>query len=73
MITGNVQHLVIQLDDEDTVIAVWGPFPSKEEADSWEGIPGKTGSYRTVEMRSAPQWFEGFVPNGEAEEGDSDG
>lgn len=65
MITGQIQHVVLQLDDEDTVIAVWGPFPDKEEADRWEGIPGKVGSYRTVELRSAPQWFVEFAPTEE--------
>ena len=62
MITGQIQYVVLQVDDEDTVIAVWGPFPNGEEANNWEGIPGNVGVYRATELRSAPQWFVGATP-----------
>lgn len=58
MITGSIKHVVVQADDEDNIIAVWGPFPSEDEAVKGQGIPGREGSYRTHAMHSAPQWFE---------------
>lgn len=58
MITGAVRWVVVQLDTDNTIFAVWGPFPSESEAVAWAGIPGHEGTYRTESMRSAPQWFE---------------
>lgn len=65
MITGSIKYVVVQADDEDTILAIWGPFPTREEAMAWPGIVGHEGSYTPREMRSAPQWFKGMTTDGE--------
>jgi hypothetical protein len=60
MISGSIRWIVVQLNDVGGVVAIWGPFPSEEEADNWEGIPGTSMSMHKHPMRSAPQWLEGL-------------
>ena len=66
MITGKVRYFVVEeTTGGDTVY--WGPFPDKETADQWDGMPNGNGSAHSTEvMRSAPQWFPGApVPDDE--------
>lgn len=58
MISGSIQWVVVQRDDDTDIVAIWGPFGNEQEAIAWQGIPGHNGTYRTHQMRSAPQWFE---------------
>lgn len=72
MITGKVRYVVIEFSDDQDVLSAWGPFPTFEEAEAWEGIPGHTGTYTVHSVRSAPQWFAEFTPDSETPEGDND-
>lgn len=72
MITGKVRYIVSEVDANGRT-TYWGPFPDKETAESWSGMPNGNGSAYSVEtLYAAPQWFEGFTPDEETTEGDTD-
>jgi hypothetical protein len=59
MITGRKSWIIGEYDRDDTAIAFFGPFPSENEADAWEGTPGgPSGYYRVHALYSPPQWIE---------------
>lgn len=68
MITGKISYVVVEsYSDNSGIVAVWGPFPDREEADRWEGLPSKNGDtkFHTMPMHDAPQWFD-HTPDGES-------
>lgn len=59
MITGRKSYVHIKFDEDGSVAAVWGPFPTENEASTWEGIPGaSSGSGQVMPLHSPPQWFD---------------
>lgn len=47
-----------QYGDNSGIVAVYGPFDTKAQADAWPGVPGgPQGSYRVHEMYEPPEWF----------------
>lgn len=55
---GLLSYVVVELDDTD-IVAIWGPFPTIEEASAWDGIPNTGNTHYSVKiLRSAPRWSE---------------
>jgi hypothetical protein len=58
--TGSKQYVVLEVDENETVRAVWGPFSEEDDARQWEGVPGKDPhtAYHVAAMLAAPTWEE---------------
>lgn len=52
------QYVVIQLDEDNDVRTVWGPFSTDETAANWEGVPGRdpSTSYHVHPVYDPPYW-----------------
>jgi hypothetical protein len=59
---GKLEFVVLELDGDGFAVAVWGPFPSRDDAIAWPGMPESAHalghSYETQSMREAPVWEE---------------
>lgn len=69
MITGRQAYVVVDFADDMSITAVYGPFPTTEEAQAWSGMPGGShGAYCVQTLYSPPQWFEGYLTGEDEDE-----
>jgi hypothetical protein len=63
MITGKKCYGVVMTNQDDDIVAIWGPFPDENEARQWPGIPGTDARCEVYAVLSPPQWFESMDVN----------
>lgn len=58
IMTGNLAYVVVELDGDNDIAAIWGPFDLEEEAAAWQGMPNKHAdhTYKTKSLHQAPEW-----------------
>jgi hypothetical protein len=52
------QYVVVETNADNDVVALWGPFVGKDEANQWSGIPASdpATSYHIAPLFEAPDW-----------------